>query len=70
MVNIFKGEEWYIYTTHALLYIYFPCWLGSLPDKVKVWKQGDRKASRLTVVVHKKPGETLVEVDEPFRADL
>lgn len=38
--------------------------------KVKVWKQGDRKASRLTVVVHKKPGETLVEVDEPFCADL
>lgn len=37
---------------------------------LKVWKQGDRKASHLTVVVHKKPGETLVEVDEPFRADL
>lgn len=51
----------------------FPMLVGSLPslpDMVKVWKQGDRKASRLTVVVHKKPGETLVEVDEPLCADL
>lgn len=48
----------------------FPMLVASLPDMVKVWKQGDRKASRLTVVVHKKPGETLVEVDEPLCADL
>ena len=33
-------------------------------------QQGDRNASLLTVVVHKKSTETLVEVDEPFSADL
>ena len=33
-------------------------------------QQGDRNANLLTVVVHKKSTETLVEVDEPFSADL